>query len=161
MRKGGYTILELIFYIALFTILTITVVNSMIIMTKAFRETSVQRDLSEGGSVMERISREARMANDISSISSSDLKLNTTDNMGAAKTVEFVLTGSDVQLLENNILTGNLNTPDISLTGLSFTQITSLKGKSIKIFFTINSTHDLSARSESFYDTVVLRGNYQ
>ena len=109
---------------------------------------------------MERMSREIRQAYSINSISSSDLKLDTKDDAGANKTVEFLLSGNSLQLLENNVLTGNLNSPNITVMALTFTQITTAKGQGVKIFLTVKSNNDASSRNQDFYDTVVLRGKY-
>ncbi len=159
-RSRGYVLLETIFYVIIFAVLSIAVINSMITMVKAFKETTIQSELMQGGNVMERLSREIRQAYSINSISTNDLKLNSTDNGGANKTIEFALTGSNIALTENNTLTGNLNTPNIAVTGLTFTQINTAKGVAIKISLTVKSNHDSQNRNESFYDTVVLRGAY-
>ncbi len=159
-KESGYTVLELLFYISFFAVLSIVVINSMIIMTRAFRETTIQAEILQGGSIMEQISREIRQAYDINSISSSDLNINTKDDAGANKIVEFVLSGTDIHLLENSTLTGNLNTPNIAVTALSFTQITTTVGKAVKVTLTIRSTNDKLNRTFNFYDTVVLRGSY-
>jgi type II secretory pathway pseudopilin PulG len=159
--KGGYTIVELLFYIALFALLTLAVINGMITMTRAFRETTIQSEFLQSGNIVERISREVRQAYGIGSISATDLVLNTKDAGGANKTVEFLLSGSNLQMLENSVLTGNLNTPNISVTALTFTQITTSKGQAVKIFLTVKSNNDALNRAENFYDTVVLRGSYQ
>ncbi len=158
--KSGYAILELLFYISFFAVLSIVVINSMIIMTKAFRETTIQAELVQSGGIMERMSREIRQAYGINTISGSDLKLNTTDSVGANKTVEFALSGTDVHFLENNTLTGNLNTPNIVVTALSFTQITGTVGNAIKVTLSVRSTSDSLNRVVNFYDTIVLRGSY-
>jgi type II secretory pathway pseudopilin PulG len=158
--KGGYSLVELLFYISLFFIIALAVIDSLITMTKAFRETSLQAEFGESSAIMERISREIRKARSINTISASDLKINTTDDAGVSKTVEFLLSGSNVQLLENSVLTGNLNTPNITVTALTFTQITTTAGVAVKIFLTISSNNDTLARSVDFYDTVVLRGSY-
>ena len=109
---------------------------------------------------MERISREIKQADSINTISSTDLKLNTKDEAGADKTVEFLLSGSDVQILENDVLTGNLNPESVSVSSLDFTEITTTKSKAVKIILTVSSENDLLNRNEVFYDTVVLRGSY-
>ncbi|MCX6751155.1 MAG: hypothetical protein NT161_00055 [Candidatus Nomurabacteria bacterium] len=158
--KGGYALLETIFYILLFAILSIAVINAMITMTKSFKETTIQAELMQGENIMERISRETRGAYGIASISTSDLKLNTKDALGVNKTVEFVLSGSDIRLLESDVFTGNLNTQNISITALTFTQITTTKGTAVKIFLTVVSDQDSQNRDEDYYDTVVLRGDY-
>ena len=132
----------------------------MITMARSFRETAIQAELVQSGVIIERISREVRQAYGISSISPNDLKLNTKDDAGADKTVEFLLSGSNIQLLENNVLTGNLNAPNISVTAVTFTQINTTQGAAVKIFLTIRSNNDKLNRTQDFYNTVVLRGIY-
>ncbi|MEX2028996.1 MAG: hypothetical protein WD963_00750 [Candidatus Paceibacterota bacterium] len=158
--SGGYAVLELLFYIALFSILSLVVINAMITMARSFRETSLQAEFVQSGNIMERISREIRQAYDINSITTSSLKLNIKDNLGAEKTVEFLLSGSNVQILENDVLVGNLNSPNTTVTGLTFTQITTAEGKAVKIFFSVQSSNDTLGRTHNFYNTVVLRGSY-
>ena len=160
-KKNGYALLELLFYVAFFVTFSLIVINAMIIMTKSFRETSIQGELAQSGAILERISREIKQAYSIDPASTADdLKLNAKNDAGANKTVEFLLSGSNLQLLENSVLIGNLNAPNIIVTGLTFTQITTVKGKAIKIVLSIRSSNDSSARVQYFYDTVVLRGSY-
>ncbi len=155
----GYSAIELIFYVTLLTIISIVVINAMVIMTKSFKKTAVQNELVQSGSIMERIAREVRQAYSINNISASNLKLDSKNINGTNKTVEFLLSGNNIQILEDNVLTGNLNTPSIVVTALSFTQITTVKGKAVKISLTLHSSNDVS-NSQDFYDTVVLRGDY-
>ncbi|MEK7588622.1 MAG: hypothetical protein AAB438_02275 [Patescibacteria group bacterium] len=160
-KNKGYSSIELIFYIALFSAITLVVINSMIVMVKAFQATTVNTELIQGSSVMERISREIRSSYGISSISATDLVLNTkdivTDNN---KTVQFRQNGNNIELFEDGVSTGYLNIPNLIVSGLSFTQITTTEGLGIKIFFTVASNRYGSTRTEDFYNTVVLRGSY-
>jgi len=159
--KGeGYAILETLFYISLFAIFSITIINSMIMMTKAFKETTIQAELAQGGNILERISREIRNAYGINALAANSLKLNTTDEAGANKTVEFSLSASNARLLENDVFTGNMNTQNISVVDLSFTQLTTANGLAVKMFLSVRSNRDLQNRTANFYDTVVLRGSY-
>lgn len=159
-RNQGYAILELLFYISLFSILSFVVINAMIIMSKSFKQTIIQTELMQSGNILERISREIRGAYGINTISANNLVLNTKDDADVNKTVQFLISGSNLQLLENGVLVGNLNTPDLQVTALSFTEISTAQGKAIKIFLTIRSINDTSGRTEDFYNTVVLRGGY-
>ena len=160
-RNKGYTIIELLFYIAFFAVLALAVIDGMITMTRAFKETTIQSELLQGGNIMERISREIRQAYGISSITATDLVLNTKDASGANKTVEFTFSGTNVQLLENSILIGNLNTPNISVNAMTFTAINTNKGKAVKVFLTTKSNNDKLNRTNNFYNTIVLRGDYE
>lgn len=157
--SSGYTLLEVIFYISLFVVFSIAIINSLVMMTKAFKETSVYSELAQGGNMIERISREIRNANSIAHIGADTLKLNTKEG-ASDKTVEFSLSGSDVRFLENDSFVGNLNTPDVSVTALSFSQITTTQGTAVRVVLTVRSNRDGQNRTVDFYDTVVLRGDY-
>jgi Tfp pilus assembly protein PilE len=156
----GYSMVELLFYISIFFVLTLVIINSLVVMTRAFRVTSVEADLVQSSTIIEKISREIRQAYGINSIGASDLKLNTKDELDNNKTVRFVFTTTDVLFYENDVLTGNLNSPNIQISALSFTEITTVVGKAVKIILSLNSTRGGVSRTEDFYDTVVLRGGY-
>lgn len=157
--NSGYAILEIVFYITLFAILSIAVIDAMITMTKSFKETTIQAELMQGGSILERISREIRQASSINSVTSNSLKLNTTES-GIEKTVEFSLSGSDIRFLENDTFVDNLNTQNVIISGLTFTSVNTIKGAAVRISLMIRSNHDSLNRDEDFYNTVVLRGSY-
>ena len=159
-KNRGATIIETLFYIVLFTMLSIAITNALITMMKSFKETAIEREIAQSGTIMETMAREIKKANSINSISATDWTLNTKDDAGNNKTIQFVLSGTDIQFKENNVLTGNLNIPNISITSLSFTEITTAKGKAVKIVLTLNQNKDTGGNNENFYDTVVLRGAY-
>lgn len=159
-KKSGYALLELLFYISFFVILSLVVINAMISMSKSFKETAIQAGLMQGGTIMETIERDIRQAKSISSISSNDLVINTTDASGASETLEFALSGTDLRLLQNGAFVGNLNTPNILISSLNFVSITTAKSSAVKISFTVQSTNDTYGRSVEFDDTAVLRGSY-
>lgn len=159
-QSGGYVLLETIFYVCFFAILSIAVIEALMVMGKSFKETSIQSELVLSSSIMERISREIRQANSINSISVSDLVLNTKDEAGNSKTVQFQLSNSNILLKENGSLIGNLNVSNISISNLNFTQINTLKGTGIKILLSLSANNDNLGRFVDFYDTIVLRGDY-
>jgi len=157
-KKNGYAVLELLFYISFFVVLSLLVINAMITMARAFRETNMEAELVQSGNIMERMAREIRQASGIGSISSTDLLLNTVS--GADTTIEFKLLGTNLQLFENGTLTGNLNPPNIAVTGLSFSQIATTESKAVKIVLNVRSTDNTQNQVQNFYDTIVLRGSY-
>ncbi len=160
-KNKGYAILETLFYIALLVVLTTVVLNSMLVMMKSFKETKIKNELVQSSFIMERISREVRKALDINTINATDLKLDTKDDAGIGKNIEFRLVGTDIQLLETGKTTVNLNTPNIFVTDLSFRQITTIKGKAVKIVLSLKSNNDTANRIIDFYNTIVLRGKYK
>lgn len=159
-HNRGSTIIELLFYIILFAMLSLVVINSLIVMTKSFKETTINKDLSESANILERISRDVKGSYSIQTISATSLKLNTADSVGANKTVQFSLSGTNIQVLENDVLIGNINSSNISVTALSFTQITTAHGTAVKVSMTTQANRYASTRTADFYDTLVLRGDY-
>lgn len=152
--------IELLFYLSIFAVIFLIMINSIMVMTRSFRETSINTDIIQSSNIMDRISREIRKAESINTISANSLKLNTTNDAGTATTVEFSLSGSNIVFYDNDVLLGNLNSPNIAVTALTFTQITTTSGTAVKIFMTVVSNSYGSNRAESFYNTVVLRGSY-
>lgn len=158
-NKKGYSVLELIFYISFFAILVLLVINSMLTMSRSFKETAIYADLNQGSFVMERISREVRQADSVSSISNTNLRLNTSYG-GTAKTVEFIISGTDMQFWDDGVLVGNLNSDSINIENVSFTSILTSAGSAVRVVFSLRSDKDASGRVEYFYNTIVLRGDY-
>ena len=155
-KNYGYAVLELLFYIAFFSVLSSLVINAMITMARSFKETTIQAELVQSGNIMERMSREIRQASGIVSISATDLVL----DVGASKTMEFKFISPNIQLWDNGSDIGNLNSPNIVVTNITFTQIDTAKGKAVKIVLTLKSANDSSGNTQDFYDTIVLRGSY-
>lgn len=160
IKTRGYTLIELLFYISLFFILTITIINSLITMTRAFREVAIYTDFIQSSMIMDRISREIRQSYEISSISATSLKLNAKDESDAEKTVEFTLFDYNMRLFENDVFVGNLNAINIQVTDLLFTNVTTSIGQAVRVSLSVKNTKDPTGRVEDFYETVVLRGSY-
>ena len=159
-KQEGYSMLEILFYVSLFAILSLVVIEAMITMTKSFKETSAGAEFIQSANLIERISREIRIAYDISSISATDLILNTKDDAGANKTIEFALSNGNIRLLENGTFVSNLNTGNVNVSSLTFTQINTTVGKAVRVQMSIQLRNYSPSRTENFYNTIVLRGKY-
>jgi competence protein ComGC len=158
-KNAGTSMIEMLFYIVLLSMLSVVVINAMITMMKSFQEVSMRMELVRSGNILETISREIKKSYSINSINPSDLILNSRDDSGNTKTVEFSLSGTNLLLKENSTLTGNLNSPGVAVLGIIFTQITTAKGSAIKVEMSIAPKSRI-IDTENFYDTIVLRGNY-
>lgn len=156
----GFTLLEMVFYVALFSLVSLILVQAVITMVASFRETQITADINQTNQVLERVSREIRQAESINTISASSLKLDTTDSSGNAATMTFTLSGTNLELRENDVLIGNLNSTNLKITTLAFTQITTGHSSAVRITMTVASNRYGSVRTANFYDTLVLRGSY-
>src|SRR3989344_5037465 len=102
-ENSGYVLLELLFYISFFAAMSLAVVSALITMAGSFRETAILAKLSESAGIIERVAREIRGAEDITLLGAGNLKLSTTDEAGQPETVEFLLDGTDIELLEDDV----------------------------------------------------------
>lgn len=157
----GTTVLEVIFYIAIFAMLSLVIVESSIILTRSFRTTKVNLELSSAGAIMERMVREIRQSQNITTISSNSLKLDNGDpSQAITSSIQFSLINGHVVLYENDIIVGSLNPSNITVNDLQFTEINTDVGTAVKIYMQVSSNHFNSVKTVDYYDTVVLRGDY-
>ena len=158
-RNKGESIIETLFYIALFVILSIVIINAIMVMMKSFKQTAYERELTQSGEIMETISRDIKGAYSISNTSTStDLILNM--NSSGTQTIEFNFTAPNIVFKQNGTTTGNLNAPDISVSNLSFTKISTIQSNAVKVVFSVKPNEYPHNDVETFYDTAVLRGGY-
>jgi hypothetical protein len=160
---SGYSIVEILVYLAIFTVISILVINLFITIIASFNTSSINRKLLESGSIsMERISREIRQAKniDIANSSSDSLQLNSTDNLGVNTIIKFSSLNGDLNLHKDNILIGNLLNENVILNSLIFKQIVTDKGGVVKVEISLTCTEGRITKTENFYNTIILRGSY-
>jgi Tfp pilus assembly protein PilW len=163
-NKKGYSIVEIIVYLAIFTSLSILVINSFIVILSSFNTTNMNRRLLESGNVtIERISREIRQAKNIditnSTLSTSPGVLQLT--MPDTSYVKFKQeTNGNLNLYENSTTGNNLLSQHVTVTSLIFKRITTTQSEAIKIEMTLQYSQGRNTKSVNFYDTIVLRGGY-
>lgn len=162
----GNTLIEMLVYTLIFAVLSVAVVNVLVTMMKSFSQVQAYRDLAEASTVsLERITREIKgatsvdVANSIFNSSPGILQLNTTDSLGAAKTVKFDVSNNQLRLTENDIVTGNIVGGNISITSLIFRNVPTNKGNAIRIEITMQNTRGREI-SKDFYSTAIIKGAY-
>ena len=156
-KNTGVTLVEILFYTAVFAVVSLVIVQSMIAMVNAFRQNEVNSDLAQASTIMEKISREIRDSTSINSITSTTIDL---DDSVSATTVDFILSGTDIEYYEDDVLIGDLNSTNLSINSLDFTQITTAESVAVKVEMTVQSNRHNSTKTVTYYDTLVLRGSY-
>lgn len=160
----GFSLIEIIIYLAMFTVVSILVINSFIVILSSFNTTNMNRRLLESGSVaMERISREIRKSENIDSNSTSDtLILYGSDDLGNPVIVKFIKENGELNLYKNNNSEkeGNLLGSNVNITSLVFRNIFTAQGQGVKIEMTLQYQDSRNTKTENFYNTIVLRGRY-
>ncbi len=166
-RNKGYSLIEMIVYLAIFTSVSVLVINSFITVLGSFSTTRTNRDLLESGAVViERITREIRQAESIDTINSvfnsspGALQLNSIDSGGSQMTIKFSVTNGAINLYEGGTLVGNLLGQNITATSLVFRRITTTNGEGVKIELTLQDNISKNLQTANFYNTIILRGGY-
>lgn len=164
-NKNGFSLVEIMVYLAIFTTLSILVINSFIVILSSFNTTNMNRKMLEAGTVtMERMSREIRQAKNIDMVNSflntGVLQLNSTDSSGNSMTIKFINENSNLNLYKNDNLEGNLLGQNISVTNLIFSRIATAESEAVRVIMTLQYSVGNNIKSENFYDTIVLRGGY-
>jgi len=161
-NKKGFSIVEILVYLAIFTALSILVINSFITILSSFDITNMNRKLLESGTIsMERISREIRQAESVNAFTTStSLVLNSHDSLESDIVIKFINEDGKLNFYKNDTLEGNLLGQNISITNLIFSRITTAKSEAVRIIMTLQYSGENNIKSENFYDTIILRGGY-
>jgi len=165
-NKRGFSLVEIVIYIAIFAMLSLLVINSLMTVMSSFTTTRTNIILEEAGiNSMERMSREIRGSNSIDLVNSDlvhgILKLNYTDSSGNPAIIQLSNDGGALDFYREHLFIGNLLGSNATLESLSFTPINTAHSEAIKINMSIKSTYGHPTKTVNFYDTVVLRGSYK
>ncbi len=154
-KNKGYSLLELLIYIALFAVISIVLVRSLIVVMRTYASAQANRRLQNNGElIMERITREVR---DAESISSGTFGTNpgVLALSGEDGNTTFSVVSDAVQVNDDGTI-GALSTNKVSVTSLVFRRITTPVGEGVKIELTL-TTANAVIKSASFYSTALLR----
>lgn len=165
--RKGFTLVEMIIYIAFFAMFSTLALQATIIVMNSFYRLRLTQNVNQSATVaLERLSREIRNAYDFDVTQSTfetnpgRLMLNTKDAGGANTTTEFYMsTGNQLGLKEGGIDKGMLVTKNVTLTNLVFHPIATTNSKAIKIEATLQDSRGSAIQTVKFYDTIVLRGS--
>lgn len=157
INNRGYSIFEVIIYLAIFSVISIVVTRSFIVILSSFNTTSVNRNLTDSGTIaMERMTREIRQSQSINASSTStSLILDSSGN-----TISFVGENNDLNFYDSGTLQGNLLNNNVTLSGINFRRITQGSVQAVKIEMVLQYSEGSITKSVNFYNTVVLRDSY-
>lgn len=160
-NKKGFSLVEMIIYLSLMTIITLVIVQSIVIILRSNKQ-SFNNNVIENSavSVLERVKRETRRAKNIdlinSNLANGDLQLNVLLDNGSTSTVKIIQSDGKVNVYEGGVFSGPLTINGVNVTSLSFKQIQTEKSEAIRTTLVINS----GDKTGTFYSTEILRGSY-
>ena len=161
----GFSLLEMLIYIAIMTLLLVVIANMLNSMIRSERVADSSKAVENAAVFgLDRIVREIRDASLVSASSTLNtspgvLNLSGTDTNGVAKSVEFSLTQGVLHIKENGVDKGALSESRANIINITFSLINSSSSKSIKTIMTVESGTSTAYRKETFYSTTILRGS--
>lgn len=169
-NQKGFSLVEMIIYMALLVILLATIVTSILSLTTHYRAVKNTREIEDSGiAVLDRMTRDIRNADgvltDVSifNVSPGTLTLVSTDSTtGISTTTMFRVESERVVVYENSVLVGPLTKNSVDILGFTIRHIDTPNADAIKIELSMQSDHAApNIISRNFYSTVVLRGTYR
>lgn len=160
-KQNGYSILELIVYISIFSLISIVLINSLITTMKTYARASSYRALQTNGDlVMERVSREIRKGTSVTSSACDstpgNLTITSTDEDNTTNTHTFSVENGKLVLSVNGGTVEQISTDEIVINHLDFCKFTARNSTGVKIKLVLETTggHKVSS---TFYNSILLR----
>jgi type II secretory pathway pseudopilin PulG len=164
--KSGFTLVEIIIYLAIFVLLSIVIIDALLAVQKTNRNVIVYNGLTTNAvSVLEKITKETReavsvdVANSVFATSSGVLQLNTLDNSDTAHVIRFYQDSGIVKMDLDGQYFGPLMTNSAITTALIFNLATTSTSTLVKMELDLTAGQGVYQKSEKFYDSIMLRLN--
>ena len=164
LHNAGYTLLEMIIYISILAVITVTLVNMLLTFVTSYRSVGVLRIAEHTGTdAMERIVRDTRSATSIDAPNSTlgtspgVLTLVSTSN-GVSTTTKYYVQSGTLKVDVNGAYFGPLSSTNTSITNLVFTQAASATTTLLKIDMTVQGSLGGTVKTKTYHTSVVLGG---
>lgn len=160
--QSGYSIMELVVYIALFVVISLVLIRSLLTVMRTYAAAQSYRALQNSGELaMERITREIREATTASASTCATtpgtLSLSGTDTNGASHSAAFSVSGGTLRLAIDGGSASSLTTSEVTVSSLTFCSFTTAVGTGIKTKLVLTTTKGVITPA-TFYSTILLRG---
>jgi prepilin-type N-terminal cleavage/methylation domain-containing protein len=157
--KKGFTLIEMIIYVALVSILMVVIVKMSILMTKAYGHIDSNRGMTVGSmTVLERLVREIRDAKAVNLIDNNASRLIIVNQDDS--TTEFYLDNGVLALKKDGIFEGPLLSKGVILNSIKFYLSSTPVSEMVSVVVSMQSGSGDRQSSETFYISSVLRGSY-
>lgn len=167
--SSGASLIELVVYVAIFSALSVVVVNTLLSLSSSYGRMRALRVITgDAHTALERFVREIRLASDVDGAGSvldvnpSFITLVTvkshTDPTPTTK--EIYVTNDRFVFKEGSDPEGYFTSSRSNVTSFVATQIITPHSKALKITFTIESGSGKAHVQRMFYTTIILKGGY-
>ena len=165
--RAGFSLVEMMVYVALLTVILVAVVNMLLVMSRAYSFYKVSRRLqSSAVFALDRMVRDIRNSRNVDlsasalGVSPGVLTLNTTQATGTPETLQFYVSNDVLRLKQDSGDIGPLTIDGVTVRSLVFRHMNTGISQAVKIELTLGSGAGSFARSANFYATALLRDSY-
>ena len=168
-NKKGFTLLEVVIYVGLLTIITSIVTNSFLSDIHVWGYARSTRDATSAGRLMlERMDQEIKLSRSVDTITSilgthpGKLVLDTFAGVTSTQesTLEIFLDGEELKIKRGVGTTISLSGGKARVTNLVFRRLVSSKSEIVRIELTVEVSSGKFTKEISFTTAAVLRGAY-
>jgi type II secretory pathway pseudopilin PulG len=161
-HQRGFSIVETLIYIALFTTVSIASVTTILTLDDLFIKNRVDRTLSNSAEVaLEAMTREIRDAFAVDVLNST---LGTSPGVleiqAGTSTTIFSVNGGKVHAARNGVSPGPLTSGDVTIDSLIFYHYLNIESEAVRIALTLSAAESGITITRTYYSTAVLRRSY-
>lgn len=163
----AFSLVEAAVYVGLLALVLVTVANTTLLMSRAYRELRASRHIqSSAVTALDRMVRDIRNARSVTvgastlGVTPGVLTLETTTATGSPQTFQFYISNGALRMKQDGGDIGPLTLPGVSVSSLIFRHFVTAVSQAVKIELTLSSGTGSSTRIANFYSTARLRGSY-
>lgn len=168
LKKGGYTLIEMIVTIGLVSLLLLAIVNVSFSIGTSHRRARTYLEINSSAlSAFSRFSRDIRRASSVDVVnstlgaSSGRIVLNMKKDDGSNDVTTFYLAGDRVREIFNGNFMGDITPGPMNVSNLTFRLFATATSTAVRVEMTV-APDDINSLvpAVNFYGTYVLRGSY-
>lgn len=163
----GFTLVELIIYVFVVTMIMLMVLAGLFRITQMFTEFRLTRDLNDSSIlILEKVVREIRWAHEVDmgqsilGVDPGRLVMNSTDDAGDPVVIEVSVSGGDLVLIRDGSVVGSLTTDSLVVDEVIFDRVATVHSEAVKISLTLLAASGNVSMEKTFSTTAVLRESY-
>ncbi len=162
-KNKGYTMVEMVIYIAIMSIVLLLIVNTVLSLTKSYRDLYALRIVdSTAVDSMERMTREIRGATSVdttNSVFNTDPGVLTlVSTLGSTSTTtKFYISNGALKMDINGSYFGPLSDVDATIDSLTFAKLDSGISTAVKIDMTVSGRSGLAVKTKNYHTTILLK----
>ncbi len=161
IKKGGYSLVEMIVYVALLSLILLSIINIVFSFGRSYERLGALRTAEHTGlAAMERIVRDIHAATSVdTSLSTLGTSPGVLSLVAGATTTKFYVVNGELRMDVMGSYVGPLSVSSAKLTSLTFKLITTPKTQAVKIDMTVMGTAGQATSSKTFHTTAILKNS--